>query len=174
MIIPLEPPLEIIREASSTCEPERLAHLAQHKSHYVRVRVAGNPCIPEVLHRQLLKDMRSSVVFWALTNKRSHREHFEIVFKRMQQEQYDGMVHPVLASSVWATLDELTQLSQLRRWGVDIGILNNHNNRDKERYLKIIAHLLPPEEKDDSQWTEVEALAYFRTFNRRLKPKDEV
>lgn len=162
----------LMKQASTSTDPVLLRLLACEESKFVRVRVASNIHTDAQTHTDLLHDKDHAVVLWALGNKKTTSAEYRELFLRMQRTGYCSLLHPELARSVHATLSDLQELSKCGEWAVDLAIVNNFRGRDAAQFLQLIRHLLPPEDKEDTDWTEIEQLAYFRTFGIRRKYKD--
>jgi hypothetical protein len=162
---------EYDRAEQSTDENE-LTVLAEHKSRYVRARVAGNPATPRTVRDQIRSrpGEHISITLWILGNPACTREEFETIYQDYAGHSYDGNIHVPLAASHHATNRELAELLRMDRWGVTMAVLNNYKGRDPEEYRLLIKHFLPNEDKQRENWKEEEKLAYFRTTGRRHRP----
>jgi hypothetical protein len=148
---------------------DTLAEYASNKSRYIRARVAGNPHTPRHIRDILRKnrDEHSSIILWILGNPSCTKDEYREIFNEWQGRPYDGNVHISLAESEHATLPDLAYLMQLQQWCVTMAILNNRKHRTHPHYLTLIAPLLPDEDTDWEDWSEVEKLAFFRTYGIR-------
>ncbi len=160
--------LELARTSMSTAILHRLA---QHESRFVRAQIAGN-CHTDLPLRLLLRFDRSrGVIYWLINNKSLSKVEYDDLLERIMTQGIDDMLCSALAGSCHASIAQLLRLQSYHQWGIDIAILNNYKDRDTRAYRALIARYLPGEDVPFEQWTEIEQLAYLRTYGiRRPNP----
>lgn len=164
--------LDTAGTSSNTAELSKLAH---HESRFVRAQVAGNRHCPKELRGIRSRDTSRGVIGWLIGNPSLTKVEFDHLFRQSMKRGYCSVITPALASSFHADIEQLTQLAKLQskemNWNVHICILNNYRGRG-DNYLELIRHLLPNEDTKSQHWTEIEKLAYLRTFGSRLRLKE--
>lgn len=155
---------ELIRQATESADLKTLERLATHSSKFVRARVAGNKNINTKLHNTLLEDPEVGVVYWALGNTQLTRRQYARIFTRLLQPEYVPILHPSLAGHRFASIPQMQKLLEFHKDNVKLAVVNNHEGRDKKRFLRLIAPLLPPTSKKSKEWEGFEQRAYFHTY----------
>ena len=162
-------PVEWAEAHSNTTDVSRLKQLATHHSRFVRAPAAGNANCPKELRQILSKDSSSGVRYWVACNPSLTKNEFDIMYRECNKSSGDHLTIAIV-SSPHADMAQLTEIkhSLSGDWGIKIAILNNYRNRGDD-YRELIASYLPPAptEKPVQDWSEVEKLAYLRTFSRR-------
>ncbi len=155
--------------AEQSGDENELSLLSEHTSRFIRARVAGNPGTSRSIRDRLYAQagIQTGIIGWLLGNPAFTREEFEIVYTDYLGRSYDGNVHISLAMSRHATTRELGELLRINHWCVTMAVLNNYKERDRDEYCKIIKSLMPKEDREPSEWSEEEKLAYFRTTGKR-------
>lgn len=157
--------------AAMTSDEATLALLADHASHYVRARVAGNSHTPRLV-RDALRERaakHTGVLVWLLGNPSCRRDEFAAVYAEYIGQTYNGNAHISLASSRHATTNELSTLLRLDAWAVTMAVLNNYQHRNVAEFRNMIKKGIPPpdEELKWEKWSDVQKLAHFRTTGQR-------
>ena len=147
----------------------RLIQLATHHSRFVRATVAGNTNCPRELRQILSKDTSPGVRYWVACNLSLTKDEFDIMYRECNKSSGDNLTIAIV-SSPHADMTQLTEIKHSlgNDWGIKIAILNNYRNRGDD-YRELIDSYLPPAptEKPVQDWSEVEKLAYLRTYGRR-------
>ncbi len=154
--------------AAESVDPYELTQLKLHPSYFVRARVAGNIHTPLQVREYLQNDEHRGVLYWLINNKQLTHTEFNELFEKYGRGAYDDVLHPALAGSPLASIDQLAELKARGRWIIHITILNNHKGRSHGEFCTLIKSLLPPEDIPISQWNEIQKLAYLRTFGTRF------
>ena len=154
--------------AAESVNPDELTQLRLHLSHFVRARVAGNIHTPLQVREYLQHDEHRGVLCWLIHNKQLTHIEFNKLFEKYGRGVYDDMLHPTLAGSPLASINQLAELKTRGRWIIHITILNNHKGRNHGELCTLIKSLLPPEDIPISQWNEIQKRAYLRTFGTRF------
>ncbi len=148
-----------------------LTKYADHPSRYIRARVAGNPHTPRTLRDTMRRQpgVHSAITLWILENPSCEVSEYREIFSEWQTRSYEPNVHPHLADNQHTTIDDLRVLLRMNQWCVTMSVLNNRSCRTELPVLIAPLKLLPDEDTPWEKWTEVERLAFYRTFGRRTK-----
>lgn len=164
-------PLDYDRAVVS-CNQKELATLSKHRSKYVRARVAGNPHTSKATRVALQHDASLGVIGWLIGNPKLTQGEFDTIFTSCLSHDF-SCVHIALAASNRATIFQLQQLQHFQKWNIDIALLNNHKGREQAAYHALIKRYLPFEDSNFKEWTELQKLAYFRTYGTRFPNQNE-
>lgn len=159
-------------EAQHARDVAILEALSKHLSKFVRAQVAGNPNCPKALRELLAHDPSHGVVGWLIGNPALTKEEFDEIFITSQKLGYCSVVTQALASSPLADTAQLRQLAHEKSWSIQLAILNNYVGRGED-YLQLISQYLEKSGKNPKDWSEVEKLAYYRTYGSRFPPENE-
>lgn len=156
-------------EAQQTHDIVLLDELSKHPSKFVRAQVAGNHNCPKALRERLAQDPSRGVAGWLIGNPSLTKEEFDEIFDTAQKHGYCSVVTQALASSSLADTHQLRQLAHEQSFSIQLAILNNYRGRGKD-YLELISQYLEKSGKKPKDWSEVEKLAYYRTYGSRFPP----